>query len=222
MADAPEVTTVDDPEKIREEMERTRQSLAAKLRTLEDKVTGTAEKAVEAVSETVETVKETVQSSVEAVKETFDLRLQVERNPWLMVGGSAVLGFLGGWLLGGPSPSRAPSDSRRRDASGLTLHYPERAPAAPLTQETEPANGWFHSLAESLEPELAKLKGLAIGTIGGVLRDLISQAVPANMQGQVTELVDRFTTRLGGEPIAGHLLPEQEATPLYQARSRAG
>src|SRR5947207_10702413 len=104
MADEPE------PEVIRRQMEAQRAALADKLETLENRIVQTVEGAREAVSETVQTVKdsvqcsvqtvrESVQSSVEAVKDTLDVRAQVERHPWAMVGGAAALGFAAGYLL---------------------------------------------------------------------------------------------------------------------------
>src|SRR5262245_55877302 len=95
------------PKVIRHQMEETRASLTEKLETLEHQVVGTVQGATsavtetvenvkEAVAETVETVKGTVRETVETVKETFDLSRQVDRHPWLMVGGSVALGFLCG------------------------------------------------------------------------------------------------------------------------------
>src|SRR5262245_43281642 len=100
----------EDPEVIRRQMEAQRASLAEKLDTLENKIVRTVDDAREAVAETVQTVKDSVQSSVdtvkdtvsssvETVKETLDVRLQVQRHPWAMFGGSVAVGFVAGWAL---------------------------------------------------------------------------------------------------------------------------
>lgn len=225
MADEPEVKT-DDPEKIREEMERTRASLAEKLEDLENKVTGTVQETVEtvsekvqetvaAVSDTVTSVKESVASSVETVKETvketFNIPLQVRRHPWPMVGGSFVLGFLGGWLTGGTS-QRARRSYTAPQAAGMsyaadTGRYEE--PAAHRGLGAEPReSGWLGSLLSSLGPEIDKLKGMAVGTLGGLFRDMVADALPENLRGQAVEMFDDFTTRMGGKPVEGRLLPE--------------
>src|SRR5207248_9142807 len=99
-----------EPDMIRRQMEAQRAALAAKLETLETKIVDTVEGAREAVQETVQsvkegvrdsvdTVKESVHSSVEAVKGTFDIPLQVDRHPWIMVGGAVALGFTAGCLI---------------------------------------------------------------------------------------------------------------------------
>jgi ElaB/YqjD/DUF883 family membrane-anchored ribosome-binding protein len=111
-----------DEDVIQENMEHTRQALADKLESLERKVSGTVEsvtgslqetveavtdsvqKTVETVSGTVESVTDSVEGAVESVKEgvksAFDLSAHVQNYPWAMVGGSVVLGFLAGRLLG--------------------------------------------------------------------------------------------------------------------------
>src|SRR5437899_407531 len=95
-----------EPEVIRERMQEKRTDLTTKLEALEQQVLGvassvtdTVESVKEGVQETVDAVKETVQDTVGAVKntveetvssvkETFDLRRQMQRHPWGMVGGS--------------------------------------------------------------------------------------------------------------------------------------
>src|SRR5260370_10532692 len=85
---------------IRQQMEETRASLTEKLETLEQQIVETVQGATSAVTETVENVKEAVHETVSEVKEkvhetvdtvklTFDLRQQVDRYPWLLVGGAA-------------------------------------------------------------------------------------------------------------------------------------
>jgi phage-related protein len=98
-----------EPEVIQRQMEQTRSALAEKLGELERQVmdtvqsttatvSETVENVTEAVSETVENVSEAVSEAVQTVKSTFDIKGHVERHPWPMLGGSVVLGFLGGRL----------------------------------------------------------------------------------------------------------------------------
>jgi ElaB/YqjD/DUF883 family membrane-anchored ribosome-binding protein len=114
----------EEPEVIQEQMEETRSALADKLGALTGKITGTVEtvqetventvanisgtvesvqeavtQTVEAVTETVENVGETAQVAVENVKEAFNIPKQFDRHPWLFVGGSVLLGFVGGKLV---------------------------------------------------------------------------------------------------------------------------
>lgn len=87
------------PEVTRSQMEGTRAALSEKLETLEQRMVATVHGAADAVAQTVDNVKDAVHETVDNVKGTFDLRRQVERHPWAMVGGSIALGFVGGMLL---------------------------------------------------------------------------------------------------------------------------
>ena len=100
----------DTPEDIRQQMEETKSQLSEKLESLESHVTetvqstGTAVNAtVEAVQETVETMTGAVQDAVQSVSNAFDLQRQIDRNPWLVLGGSVVVGYLAVELLMGSS-----------------------------------------------------------------------------------------------------------------------
>ncbi len=223
----------DDPEVIRRQMEAQRASLADKLDTLEHKIVETVQGAREAVHETVqtvkdsvqssvETVKETVHSSVETVKETFDVRRQVERHPWAMFGGSIAAGFAAGWLLnrasGGawaghvapsrPLPERYREDLRRSAAFHAAAPSTPAPPAPPPAPRTGPGESWVDQLSHTFAPEVQKVKGLAIGALIGVVRDLVSQSVPDQLRPQLTEVMNNITTKLGGEPMQAHLLDD--------------
>jgi ElaB/YqjD/DUF883 family membrane-anchored ribosome-binding protein len=229
------------PEVIRQQMEETRASLAQKLEVLEDKVTSTVQEATEAVSETVENVKETVADTVEAVKdtvegtvesvkdtvsttvetvkETFDLAGHVDRHPWAMVGGSVLVGVVGGLLLGPahrtrnltsfastPEPSPVPPEAPQ------AAWAPASRPAEPHRQEEEPTSRkgptWWNQLFSVFGSEIDKLKGMAIGTLGGVVRDLVTQSASEHLRPMLTDVINNVTTKLGGQTIQGRVLPE--------------
>jgi ElaB/YqjD/DUF883 family membrane-anchored ribosome-binding protein len=219
-----------EPEVIRQQMAETRASLSDKVETLEEKVVGTVEGATSAVSDTVDNVKEavhetvasvkdTVHDAVEGVKETFDLPRQVERHPWLMMGASVALGYVGGRLLGRltshPSHRHAPSRAWTAEGDGWSAAarpqtrswIAEEAasppvPRGPLSQAATHARQWTGLFA----PELAKLKSLAIGYLGGAIRDVMSQSLPEAMREQVHETMDSITQKLGGQPVHGPVL----------------
>jgi ElaB/YqjD/DUF883 family membrane-anchored ribosome-binding protein len=224
----------EDPEVIRQQMEAQRAALTDKLETLECKiaqtvqgareaVSETVQEAKEAVAETVQSVKDTVHSSVETVKETFDVRRQVQRHPWAMLGGSVAAGFVAGMLLnrtgGGPSRGFAPAmptgTNRLREharTSGGYLNTPATTTTPPQRQES-----WVDELAQKFAPEIQKVKGFALGAAMGLVRDLVSPSVPEAMRPQFTELLDNVTTKLGGEPVQGdvlnQLMPRREEHP---------
>ena len=98
----------DTSEVIRQQMDEIRSQLSDKLESLEHQVsdtvqsTGTAVNAtVSAVQDTVETVTEAVRDAVHSVSNAFDIRRQVDRHPWLVLGGSVALGYLAFRFLAG-------------------------------------------------------------------------------------------------------------------------
>ncbi len=249
MADQRQVTPPD-PEVIRHQMEETRESLAEKLEVLEKKVTDTVQEATsavsetvqeakEAVSETVEVVKDTVESTVETVKETvsstldtirdtLDLRGQVEQHPWPMVGGAMALGFVGGWLMGParkaswqPEPAWQPEEAAAEAPASPNWGSNMRWEPASQRQPEARQPSWWDHLLSAFGSEIDKLKGLALGTLGGVVRDLVAEAVPENLKPTVVEIVNDLTTKLGGKPIEGRVLPETQCQQEGGQETRA-
>ena len=213
-----------DEKVIQENMEHTRKDLAEKLETLESKVAGTVEavtdtiqetvqtvsstveKTKEAVASTVETVTQTVSGAVEnvteGVKHALDVRGHVRHHPWLMFGGSMLMGFLAGRLLGGrsrqeekapetvPTPTvYSPNGSREHSRFDHNGHREERR------EEEGP------SLLGSLAQHLAPLREVALGATLGVARELLVKHVPDNLKQGLTDVMDDLTTSLGGKPI---------------------
>jgi ElaB/YqjD/DUF883 family membrane-anchored ribosome-binding protein len=228
----------DETEMIKHQMEETRSSLAEKLETLEHQVmetvqgatsavTDTVENVKDAVQETVDTVKGSVTETVETVKHTFDLKLQVDRRPWTMFAGSVAMGYLGGCLM--PRASRMLGGRSFMDL-GPTYQRPEpfqgeAARGYEAVTDTSRSNGfrsepaastgmsWLAGLGGMFESELGKLKKLAIGTAMAAVRDLIQPSIPEPMKPQLEELINNFTTKLGGEVIEGPILsPSQPGT----------
>jgi len=237
---------------IMDQMDATRKDLADKLEKLEEKVTGTVatvtdlvEKVPETVTtvkdtiaETVSTVTDTVHNTVEAVKDTvedtvgavtgtlrnlFNIPRHVDRHPWLMMGGSVLLGFLGGrLLLPRREPEALPPSSTGQPAApppAPTYQAPTYQPPAPSYEsshaheqsgegESEGAGeGWLGRLGGKFGDEISKVKGMALGTLLGVARDMITQWVPETLRQDVTSVINNFTTDLGGKvfdkPILG-------------------
>lgn len=221
---------MENEEVIRQQMEETRTSLTDKLETLENKVAGTVEEATCAVSETVAVIKDTVQDTVatvkdsvhdtvssvketmhdgvETVKDWFDLSAHFQEHPCLMFGGSVALGFLLERLL------------CEKPAAALTSTMAAAAEPAPQFMGRRPHhngghNGGHHGrekrraespslvqgLLQQFGPEMTKLKSLAVGTLLGTVREMITQAVPAHTGQQLKGIIDSATEKLGGECI---------------------
>jgi len=185
---------MEDEEVIREKMEETRTSLTEKLESLEEKVLDTVQETTAAVTETVQSVSDTVQSGVEGVKDFMDMKQHVRNHPWLMLGGAVMCGFFVTNLLGRSKESR-----RGPPMNG----YAQPAPSPP-TNGQNPIGGLaplVSPLLGLLEPELKKLKGLAVGVTLGTLREMITAQVPPHMGAELKEVIDGITAKLGGKPI---------------------
>lgn len=201
------------PDVIRHNIEETRSALTEKLETLECEVLGTVRSAKEAVTSTVENVKETVEETVQTVKETFDLRLQVERHPWAMFGGSVAAGF----VIGNVLPSNGTSPSFRSLSSSSSINYASRP--TETASAAKGASGLLGGLMQQFEPELQKVKGIAIGVTVGLLRDALKQWVPESMARDFNSLADDITSKLGGTPVEGSVL---ETTCCESAQAKHG
>jgi len=221
----------DEPEVIRQQMEETRASLTDKLETLEKHVVDTVSDSTAAVSDTVTHVKEVVQDTVDTVKETFqesvasvrdafDLSQQVEKHPWLFLSGSIALGYVGGRLL---DQALAPPSTERWSSRGSAMPATRSMAsvegsavgngARGAGQETARSGsdrarsgsgaGLLSSLVSQFSPEIDKAKSVLVGAGLGILRDFVTQSVPEPLQPKVSEVMDSFTTKLGGEVVRG-------------------
>jgi ElaB/YqjD/DUF883 family membrane-anchored ribosome-binding protein len=233
-------------EMIEQQMKETREDLTKKLEKLEQQVVETVQNTTSAVTDTVENVKDVIEETVgsvqtavedttEAVRKTFDLRLQVENHPWLMLGGSVAVGFVAGRLLGGLFPAAPtyksealpPPSSGGVPTNGGGPSYRSADEAAPPRRQSAAAEseggGWFGALTKQFAPELDKLKGLALGTAIGLVRDMARQALPGELGGKLSEMLDDVTEKVGGEPFKGPVAPEQsgQEAPPRQGYSRS-
>jgi ElaB/YqjD/DUF883 family membrane-anchored ribosome-binding protein len=207
-------------EVIKFAINETRVPLKEKLRALEQQIvdivqgaTTAVEKVKEAVQETVETVKGSVHQTVDSVNRTFDLQRQVHEHPWLFAGGSVVLGYMAGCFLARGGLYRRATGAMAARTSMVAVrgqngrpggYHSEVAPAAP-PQPSE--SGWLSHLGGLLEAEVRKLKRVAIGTVLSVVRDLVSESMPAEIKLRLEEVANNITVKLGGDPIRGPVLP---------------
>jgi len=213
-------------------MEQTRASLTDKIEALENKVvdtvhdakaavTDTVASVKEAVHDTVETVRGTVHSTVDTVKDAVDINHHIQTHPFTAFGLSVAAGFVGGKLLGGPAAGRRSSYEVRHPADwgqgpakyGADLHADTgngwgnghaNGHSAPHAARDE-GHGLMHSFMEHFGPAVEKLKGMAIGTLLGFAKDMLTRSVPPQISAQLTTLVDDVTKNLGGEPVRGPL-----------------
>jgi ElaB/YqjD/DUF883 family membrane-anchored ribosome-binding protein len=212
-------------------------------------VSNVTETVAEAVSGTVETVKDTVEAvgekaseTVEAVKHAFNLSEQVQNHPWAWFGGSVVAGFVAGKLLGprGSHTPEAESFSRGQgyyerpqesaqpstgNGYGRSQDHGTSSQAAESTG-SQSGSSWlgnlFSGLTQNFGGELDKLKGLALGTLFGVARDMISGSLPESLKEQVTHLFNDVTEKAGGQTIEGPVLGESHDSDQGDSSSMGG
>jgi len=204
----------DNPEVIREQMETTRSQLTEKLEALEEHVADTVKTTTDTVSQTVEVVKETVENVTEAVQETvhsvgevFDLRLQTERHPWLVLGGSVTVGYLAAQLLG---PSQEKESSWGEPQNTWSASHAS-VPNTGNGYQAQPGAAASGSGVKSwLGEQVGRFEGLAISSLMGVLRDMAAKALPESVSARMAEEIDNLTRHLGAEPIRGPVLPEEK------------
>jgi ElaB/YqjD/DUF883 family membrane-anchored ribosome-binding protein len=218
-------------EVIRDQMEGTRASLADKLEALESQVLGTVHSATETVSSAVEGAKDVVSSvtegakdvvdtvteTVESVKESLSINRYVEQYPWASLGVAVAAGFAAGQLLpriGGTSGDRSqalsPASSGGYGSGGYSqAAAPARSyqPAASESHRDE-GSSWTSALSGVWSTAATTVEGLAVGTLMGAIKDLVSRSLPQQWQGELTRMVDDVTTRLGGKVVQGNPLQE--------------
>jgi len=190
-----------DEEVIREQMKETRTNLTEKLEALEQKVeqtvmetkaavTETVIDTKEAVTDTVATVKETMHEGVETVKDFMDVKAHVQRHPWLMVGGSIVAGYLLGSLLAERQPPpRRPMPRPLHTNGGLRRKTEPEEPSA------------VSSLLSTFEPQIEKLKGLAVGAALGAVREIVASKTSPEIGERLRTVIDDVTRKVGGETL---------------------
>jgi len=169
---------------IRNRMTETRTAMSEKLEALEAKLSDTVKETTEAVTETasavaetVNSVKDSVQNTVEAVQSAFDINQLAENHPWLLVGGSVLLGYLVGNSLSGPA----------RPEPAYTPPPPAPPPSAPEPRGRSLweswgldslLNDWYAKVKEAVTPAVEKLQDAAFGAIGGAAANVVSEMVP--------------------------------------------
>jgi len=228
---------------IQREMERTRGSLTEKLEALEGQVAETVSStagvvhdttqtvqqtvtgAVDAVKETVSTVTDKVQETVQSVSDIFNLRLQMERHPWIVFGGAVAVGC----IVGSSFSSISESEVAPVKGSGPP------PPSPPWNGGTQYAQ---RNPSESTEAGIwsgavSRLKDLGVSYLMGMVRDLARNELPESIASRVAEEVDALTAKFGVEPIAGPVLPKAddaesgrdknlETRPGYQEKKASG
>ena len=178
----------DTVEMIREQMDETRSNLSEKLESLEHQVsqtvqaTGTAVHAtVGAVQETVETVTGAVQDAVHSVSNALDVRRQIDRHPWLVLGGSAVLGYFAAEFLARSArkSGQPPEAALSPRASTQSAEHENGKPAVQSAAAGAAVVAAYEAGLKS--SSWHELRSMAISALIAIAQDVVSHAIPPVM-----------------------------------------
>lgn len=188
--------------------------------TVQETVSGAKETVANmqhAFQDTVDSVKESVRETAESVSETLDLRKQVQKHPWAMMAGATAVGFGVGVLVSRvdvPAAASGAASSMASSARSLASNWSgSGGDHSPAWSGPKSEQGYTRQQPASYEespwmPAVNQLKGLALGAMFGVVRDVLSQSLPDTLRGQVGDVIDNLTKTMGGKPIAGKVLPD--------------
>lgn len=70
---------------------------------------------------------------------------------------------------------------------------------------------WLGGLTQQVQPEIDALKGLALGAVFGLVRDMVANGLPESLKGEVSNTINGLAERLGGKPIEGPVLGSSES-----------
>ncbi|MDP2665544.1 MAG: hypothetical protein Q8P23_02790 [bacterium] len=111
-----------------------------------------------AITEKLGILEDRVQETVDGVKHAFDLHYQVKQRPWLMFGGSVLVGYVLGPRGGGSS---ATSDT----------------PSEPFAH-AQPQQSIVSEVRNQVKNDLATIKGAAFGAVISTLWAMAKQVLP--------------------------------------------
>jgi hypothetical protein len=163
------------PESIRQQMQETKAHLSEQLESLELQVSDTVQSTGAAVNSTLSAI----EGAVHSVSNAFDLRRQIDRHPWLVLGGAVAVGYLAVTLWEGaakkrqqipnrPSlPSREANNAHQENAPPI-VESTANAPAA--ARESTRENSSWH-----------QLRDMAIGSVIAMVPEIASHVVPRIM-----------------------------------------
>jgi len=204
---------------IQRDMERTRGSLTEKLEALEGQVaetvtstTGVVQDTTQAVQETVAAVKETVQETmaavtekvqetVQSVGEAFNLRTQMERHPWIVLGGAVAVGCMVGASFG-------TNETASEKMPAIATPPPPPWSGRATVRESAVSDSEHHGMWGDA---LAHLKNLGVSYVMGIVRDLARNELPEAVASRVADEVDALTSKLGTNPLPGPVLPTKSS-----------
>jgi ElaB/YqjD/DUF883 family membrane-anchored ribosome-binding protein len=220
-ADAIRTQMEDTRASLTEKLETLEQQIVETVQGATSAVTDTVASVKDAVTDTVSEVKATVSETVDTVKSTFDIEQQVQKHPWLVFAGAIAAGFVAERLLNrvleprqGAIPPSLPTppmpvtqpdlqpiyggNGHSHAGNGHLRTEAVSDPTRPHNRVTLPAQTEASGLTDLFGKEIEQLKKVAIGTTMDLVRDLVTDAIPAPVREDLRQILDSVTTKLGG------------------------
>lgn len=120
---------------LRQQLEQTRSEIAAKLESLQKRMSKSVDTTRASVEETMRFVKQIGQDAARSIKNTFDLKRQAARHPWSLLGiatcAGAMLAQRG--LRGRCRDAQTRMSGLRKDEASIHAETAETATPTPRT-----------------------------------------------------------------------------------------
>jgi len=187
-------------ESLEEQVKSTVQEATDTVATVKE----TVEAVKDTVKESVESVQGAVHTTVQSVKDSLNVERHIREHPWAMFAGAAAVGFVSGRLVGSMAGSHSHQAAHERAPFSGTPYEPTQASfssPSPLAGQrdatngakaargsngfsaasaTEPKKSWLDSFTAHFGDEIDKVKSLAIGAVGGVIREMVTHSAPSD------------------------------------------
>jgi hypothetical protein len=170
-------------EPIRQDIDAIRDSMTDKMEQIESKIKGT----------------------VEDTRQMVDIKYQVSQRPWTAMGVSLLIGYALGSIGGGDDTSaqpqrgerfyyyNQPSDDRSRATREHETNMRDMSTAQRQNARRESKPGFLDQIMDEFGDEIELLKGAALMSVTGLIRDTVHRNLPALQQE-----VDRIRSERSG------------------------
>jgi hypothetical protein len=146
------------------------------------------------MTDKMEQIESKIKGTVEDTRRMVDVKYQVSQRPWAALGASMLIGYALGSIGGGdetPAPHQRgetmryygePSDDRSR--AMYERETSNRGASAAQHQDTRRQSkpGFMDQIMDQFGDEIELLKGAAIASVTGLVRDTIQRNLPALQQ----------------------------------------
>ena len=182
---------------------QTRLAIAEKIGAIEEHVGTTMQHARTTMTQVANSTTASVQETMQATREAFDLRLQAERHPWILISAAVVAGYGFGSLChrdrrirsgvvpyypreahGAPVMPKNDSSSSERQKPGVYTFYPPPQEGNTKREGQDRADRFtvMGELERAFHDEIGNVRGKLVGFGRGLIREMLRQAVPAFVQ----------------------------------------